>query len=210
MSVYHDVRHRALHSRGTLPAVVQGTFQGETMKIEIKNLKHSEFASRETHCYEATVWVDGSRSFIAENDGHGGADLYTPLKGGTMSEVNAVLKRIADHHRPKLSKRNPIIGTEDNEWIEKLSVDAIAEIVINDLVTQKLMGRDLKKSLKKVVLYRDNNDGKVYEASFRGVKQIEQRHIDKVIEENPNSIALNSLPFDEALKVYVEALQGAM
>ena len=29
--------------------------------IELKNIKHSEFASEETHCYEATLYVDGVR-----------------------------------------------------------------------------------------------------------------------------------------------------
>jgi len=42
------------------------------MDISIKGLKQSEFASRETHCFEATVYVNGKRSFSAQNDGWGG------------------------------------------------------------------------------------------------------------------------------------------
>ena len=31
------------------------------MKIEIKHVKYSQFASRETNCFEATVYIDGKR-----------------------------------------------------------------------------------------------------------------------------------------------------
>jgi len=30
------------------------------MKIELKNIKHSEFASQETNCYQATIYIDGT------------------------------------------------------------------------------------------------------------------------------------------------------
>ena len=43
-----------------------------TPKIELKNLKTAEFASEETHCFEATVYLDGKRFCIASNQGHGG------------------------------------------------------------------------------------------------------------------------------------------
>ena len=52
------------------------------MEITIKNLKTAEFASHETLCFSATVYVDGVRSFTAENDGNGGCNFYHPVKGG--------------------------------------------------------------------------------------------------------------------------------
>lgn len=51
------------------------------MKLTIKNLKTSEFASEETLCFEATVYVDGKRAFIARNDGHGGGNYYHAVEG---------------------------------------------------------------------------------------------------------------------------------
>ena len=59
------------------------------MKIELKNIKHSEFASQETHCYEATLYIDGKRVAIVGNDGHGGCD-YTHRcdEKQTMSDVH--------------------------------------------------------------------------------------------------------------------------
>jgi hypothetical protein len=45
-------------------------------KIELKNIKTSKFQSQETACFEATVYVDGVKSFTAHNDGNGGCNNY--------------------------------------------------------------------------------------------------------------------------------------
>ena len=44
------------------------------MKLELKNIKHTAWASQETHCYQASLYVDGKPVAIVSNDGHGGAD----------------------------------------------------------------------------------------------------------------------------------------
>lgn len=46
------------------------------MKIELKNLKYSAFASHETDCFEATLYVDGKKSGRVWNDGQGGSHGY--------------------------------------------------------------------------------------------------------------------------------------
>ena len=47
------------------------------MKLELKNIKHSEFASHETFCYEANLYVNGKPFAHVSNDGQGSADyLY--------------------------------------------------------------------------------------------------------------------------------------
>jgi len=48
------------------------------MKIELKNIKHAEFASQETNCYEATIYINGKREGLVSNDGQGGCDNVTP------------------------------------------------------------------------------------------------------------------------------------
>ena len=42
------------------------------MKIDLKNLKFAEFASQETNCFSATVYIDGVKATTISNDGHGG------------------------------------------------------------------------------------------------------------------------------------------
>lgn len=56
------------------------------MNIELKNIKYSAFASHETHCFQATLYVDGKRTATVSNDGNGGCDLVEPIsvKGGSI------------------------------------------------------------------------------------------------------------------------------
>ena len=44
------------------------------MKITLKNIKHSEFASHETHCFEASIYIDGKRRATVSNCGQGGCN----------------------------------------------------------------------------------------------------------------------------------------
>ena len=48
------------------------------MKLELKNIKHTERASEETHCYQASLYVNGKPVAIVSNDGHGGPDRVIP------------------------------------------------------------------------------------------------------------------------------------
>ena len=48
------------------------------MKIELKNIKYAAFASQETSCYEATIYIDGKKVGTVENNGHGGCDHIHP------------------------------------------------------------------------------------------------------------------------------------
>lgn len=48
------------------------------MEISLKNVKHAEFMSHETECFQASVYIDGERAGTVSNDGHGGANLYVP------------------------------------------------------------------------------------------------------------------------------------
>lgn len=66
-----------------------------TPKITIKNLKVAEFASEETLCYEATVYLNGKRFCSARNDGHGGSDYYWPIKPFTQKDIDELEKQLA-------------------------------------------------------------------------------------------------------------------
>jgi hypothetical protein len=168
------------------------------MKVELKNLKHSEFASHETNCYQATVWVDGKRAFAASNEGRGGADYYEPLYAEgkdprkARSEFDSVMKKV-EAHCATLPKWGSEFGGED-------SMDVTPEILIGNLVNDMLDTKKLKKSLKKKVLFINENG--IYQTGYRGSRKVDQNLIDTVIEENPDSIILNCLAFNEALDLY--------
>ena len=162
------------------------------MKVELKNLKHSEFASRETNCFEATIWINGKRAFFAQNDGHGGADYYAPLDNQDRGEFNGLLNDLINHCLT-LPKWGAEFGGEDN-------MDVTPEILIGNLVNDMLDTKKLKKSLKKKVLFINENG--IYQTGYRGNRKVDQNLIDTVKEENPEAIILNCLAFNEALDLY--------
>ena len=43
--------------------------------IELRGIKRTAWASEETHCYQATLYVDGEKWGTVSNQGHGGCDV---------------------------------------------------------------------------------------------------------------------------------------
>jgi len=175
------------------------------MKIELKNFKHAAFASHETNCYEATVYVDGKKAFYASNEGHGGADFYEPLHAEGKDpkqarlEFDAVMAKV-EAHCATLPKWGSQYGGEDN-------MDVDLEILIGNLINKKLRERDLKKLMKaKVVMLDDNDAGElsIFEVKYKGVRAIKKHHIAATTSRYPSAIILNSLAFEEALEIYEE------
>ncbi len=94
--------------------------------IEMKNLKVAEFASEETTCYEATVYVDGARFCIASNQGHGGDSSHDPIRprggyksgeeaGAARRELDADVHKIALRFNPNAIKKWPAGGFPDSK-----------------------------------------------------------------------------------------------
>lgn len=107
------------------------------MKIELKNLKTLASLSEETHCFTATIYVDGKPAFEASNHGHGGCDMYRPIAPFTYDDV----KRISDwlgENRP------PITG-----YGSELKVDLELEVgeLINAEIARKRLARILKSQI---------------------------------------------------------------
>jgi len=130
------------------------------MKVELKNIKIAEFASHETTCYEATVYVDGVRAFTASNDGNGGTDFYYPFPG----------------------KRDLMNAAED--WAKTLpaiecygtKLDSDLELVIGDLLNEEMLRRDRKSAAAKgIAFHPDGDKGKIATFPFRGKLTAAQR-----------------------------------
>lgn len=49
------------------------------MKIELKNIQCFEALSHETNAFSGSLYIDGVRVAIAENNGSGGETSYLPL-----------------------------------------------------------------------------------------------------------------------------------
>ena len=160
------------------------------MKLELKNIKHSEFASHETFCYEANLYVNGKPFAHVSNDGQGSADyLYRDdrfLDGEAWNKCYALVKiHCADKFRWELG----------DGWRE-----GTIETACHELMTDYLIRKDLNKALKEPC-YLDGNQIVSYNVSSKRPNIFDQlrRQLKK-----PELVFLNELPKDEAFKMFKE------
>ena len=167
------------------------------MNIQIKSLKHFAELSEETHCYHATVYIDGKRSFIAKNDGHGGCDDYLALEGHDRDTMWALVKK-ADEYCKTLPKEPA--SFIDSKTGKPYMHQPDLESVICDLVNDELTRRDLKKTLRKITVVTVDGCLATYPAKHKPTaKNCEQ------VEGHTDVLAvLNTMSPAFALQVYRE------
>ena len=160
------------------------------MKIELKNIKHSEFASHETFCYEAILYVEGKPFAQVSNDGQGGSDrLY---QDDRFKDLDAWKKC---HALLKIHCADKFRWTMGDGWIE-----GSIETACHELVSDHLIRKDLNKALKEPC-YLDGNQIVSYNVSSKRPNIFDQlrRQLKK-----PELVFLNELPKDEAFKMLKE------
>ena len=165
------------------PAVIGGG-----KKIELKNLKHSDFASQETYCFEASVYIDGKKAGTVSNQGCGGCHSYHP------NTLYPLLKAEAD----KLPPEQWDLGGQS------LTITPDADTIISELVTEALQAKDLKSGMRRRILFIGEG-GSVYEtkpmAAAELAKQLQKPNLHEVLK---TKTILNLLPFPEALSIYIK------
>lgn len=151
------------------------------MNITLKNVKHAAFASDETQCFEATIYVDGKKAGSASNDGNGGQTYIFPLS----LEV-------------QLDAYSKTLGLED--YLES------GDYVIDTLVDDWLTSRDLKRAMSNKLLFTKTGRDGVYETNKATKDFIERARKDRsLISKIEHETVLNFLPFSEALEIYKAA-----
>ncbi len=158
------------------------------MKITIKGLKHSEFASHETHCFEASVYVDGKRAFSASNDGFGGPNNYYPLPSkGKVKNITGEVRKVEDY-----------LKTLPKTQCDGFSIQEDLDCVIGDLVNKTLVLKDAKRGIKKKIVGYIPSKGGIFEwkcaINAANKAQIKKKHKDIVI--------LNDLDDDKLYEYY--------
>lgn len=110
------------------------TSTAEKKNVELRNVKCAAFASQETSCFAATVYIDGEKQGTVENDGHGGCNFYHPFS-------------IQD-------KLAAIAATLPDIQFDGQTLKQDADILIGDLLNAYLQKRDLKRLCSKKTLFR--------------------------------------------------------
>jgi hypothetical protein len=166
------------------------------MKIELKNIKYADFASHETSCYEATIYINGKRVGLVDNDGHGGTDMVTPWE---------VAKQIDEYAKtlPKI-----VCSFNDPETGKLAEIEQNHETIFGDILADWLRAKDLKRAMAKRILFI-KDDGKIYETKTMPATDLKVHLNQTRLQEILKATAiLNKLPFDKALSIYKQGVQA--
>ena len=173
--------------------------------ISIKGLRLSKDFSEETHCFQATVYIDGKRAFVAHNDGHGGANYYAPHGVSKNSDAKRLAFKNSMAEARKEAARYIEAKGDDYDWaVERFAdTDELIDWVITDLVNEILLLKEMRKHLKiKVVAYNTRTrkfDQWITTPVESNIDPLKKHH------EKMPYVWLNELSESEALKYWRNA-----
>lgn len=163
------------------------------MKITLKNIKYFPSLSEETHCFSATIYVDGVKAGEASNHGHGGSTEVHPRSlFEKLQAYGATLPRLPLGEGLKDQDGKPATYAQD------------AESIINDLLEDYLDEKDFKKLLAGHVVFTRTGQSSIYKSNKLPKEALAAHLADPAL---PSKIGdcdkiLNLLPFDEALRLF--------
>jgi hypothetical protein len=151
------------------------------MKIELKNVKYSEFASHETHCYEASIYIDGKKAGTAHNNGYGACTNIFP------NTLHNTLQEYAETLPQSEYKGHFFSQTADG--------------LIDDLLTTWLYARDLKRAMQKRILFVRGQS--MLETVGMNTASLQKWLTRPDLQQKLNADkVLNLMPFGEAISIY--------
>jgi hypothetical protein len=175
------------------------------MKLELKNIKHTAWASEETHCYQASLYVDGKPVAIVSNDGHGGPDRdYRHPTFKKESEASGV-QPYAFGYRAKMAEVHEYFASLPKTNACDIFPDGMEqslEFWCCDQVNDWLSARELKKKLKSHVLFQLKYKDGVFQTKFHPTVTNGEWVINKQSGETRR--ILNDMPFADALAIWKE------
>jgi hypothetical protein len=163
-------------------------------KLQLKNIKYSEFASHETYCFDATLYVDGKKFAHVGNEGYGGCNdchMIAPFTYDDYKKIDDLIK--ANYPEKKYSFC-------DDTYRQDI------ESVVNDLMDEWLTDKDIKRALKKICFIKDSVHGnkKNQVLYFMGnTKTDKEKARRAVFAKYPNALILNDLPMDEVRQYFI-------
>tara|TARA_R110000850_G_scaffold4267_2_gene19813 strand:- start:68 stop:634 length:567 start_codon:yes stop_codon:yes gene_type:complete len=173
--------------------------------IEMKAIKHSEFASEETHCYQAKIYLNGKAWIEVDNEGRGGADRQSPIdikQAGRWDKIKDINERLKVEHAPEIYKY------EGERGIETHTMQIDLENWCGVQLEKFLTSRDLKRLMRTKLIFVKNKKDSTY-MSIRKRNSLEdtaelQRANESFLKTYPKGILFNALPFEDAVKAFMD------
>lgn len=156
-------------------------------KIELRNIKHTAWASEETHCYQATLYVDGLRWGTVSNEGHGGPDRFDGINGYGWNDIKELNQRIKETVPPY-------------EY-EGRFLDQDLDMICGELVNEWLRDRDFTKAMKSKVLFTKPDAQGIWQLNVKKPMTLWMA-LDAMKAKYPHYTYLADLPVKEAKALY--------
>jgi len=161
------------------------------MKLELKAIKHTSWASHETHCFQAALYVEGKPVAVVGNDGQGGCD-YEYDHPKCKADYRATMKAVHDYFKS--------LPKEPSEWSEDGFAQQL-EYWCADQVNEFLISRELKRKMKSHVLFQLKSKDGVFQTKYHPTVTKGEWVINK--QAGVTRRILNDMPFDEALVIWM-------
>lgn len=159
----------------------------------LKNVKYAAFQSHETHCYQASLYLNGKKVANVSNEGHGGPEWVEFVSDEAKTATNDALAAMPKH---KCSFNDPKTG-------EPAYLDMTLEFVCGDLMDDWLAAKELKRLLAKRVLWTKPGEPGIYQTQCAKNKATLQHWVDEIAGDVVD-IVLNNEPFEDALAIFKE------
>ena len=172
-------------------------------RITLKSIKHTEWASQETHCFQAVIYLDGKRALNVENDGRGACNNYWNTKDQTIEEGREMLAECGQHAYEFLKANRALTMEVDGETIDLSDMpdSELLDWLITDLVNEHLCLKEMKRCLKSKIHIFNSEDNNIY--SFKSKPTPEAMSACKrAHSEKDHWVYLNDLSEQEALKLW--------
>ena len=161
-------------------------------KIELRGVTYHKRLSQETRAYTAQVWVDGVQLCVVTNRGTGGPDEFT-VAGRNQAEAQQAMWALDKQIRETWPTRK--LKLAEGHYAD---VTPTLELVCGELLTDWLCRSELKRLLKRTVVFQTGEPGNHYFAGKLDEGQKTEAIAD-LRRECPRVKILNDMPFEEAL-----------
>ena len=169
------------------------------MKITLKKIKYSKYASQETNNFVADLYVDGRPFAIVCNDGIGGCDMHHKHEKNPQSypEFNGELKRMYDWHRENTTFENQY----DDTGFSKGSLD----ITVGEVLEAHLVEKEVKSLMaRNMIIFEKGTRGfykygkKKYNVTVNSMGAFRA----KIAKWHKETVCINDMPLDEAIAYF--------
>ena len=173
-------------------------------RITLKSIKHTEWASQETHCFQAVIYLDGKRALNVENDGRGACNNYWGIKDQTKSEELEMLTKCTKYGADFIKENRNLTMEVDGETIDLSDMpdSELLDWLITDLVNEHLCLKEMRKCLKKEIVIFDSKKNIFFSFEQKPTPEAMSACKRGYSDEDKYWVYLNDLSEQEALKLW--------